>query len=188
MDIEDLRQAPRQLSTPRLHLEAPSLAHAPAVLDSIHTSLPQLGYISFAQTPWDLARAERFCQGGLALVNAGECLVFNVFRQDDGAYVGRIDLHSFDFEAPRAEVGYVGDVRHAGQGLMREAVRAVLQLGFDLGLQRIQALSEAGNHRALHFARSLGMRQEGVLRHYERDAQGRLGEQVLFAMLPGELG
>jgi RimJ/RimL family protein N-acetyltransferase len=37
--------------------------------------------------------------------------------------------------------------------------------------------------RALHFAKSVGLRQEGVLRHYERDAQGRLGEQVMFAML-----
>jgi hypothetical protein len=27
----------------------------------------------------------------------------------------------------------------------------------------------------------LGLQREGVLRHYERDAQGRLGEQVMFA-------
>jgi RimJ/RimL family protein N-acetyltransferase len=69
---------------------------------------------------------------------------------------------------------------------MREAVQAVLGLGFALGLQRIQALSDVRNERALRFAEAVGLRREGVLRHYERDDQGQLGEQVLFAMLPGD--
>ena len=51
-----------------------------------------------------------------------------------------------------------------------------------LGALRVQALSESTNHRALHFAeRALGFRREGELRHDERDAQGRLGSQVMFA-------
>ena len=34
----------------------------------------------------------------------------------------------------------------------------------------------------MHFAEhALGFTREGVLRNYERDAQGRLGDQVLFA-------
>jgi len=185
MDADTLRHAPRELHTPRLRLLCPHVDHAAAVMDSINTSLPSLRYISFAQQPWDLPRAQRFCQGGQDMVEAGDCLVFNAFLRDaPGAYVGRIDLHSFDFDTPRGEIGYTGDIRHAGQGLMREAVRAVVQLGFELGCARIQALSEATNHRALHFAEhSLGFRREAVLRHYERDAQGRLGEQVMFAML-----
>lgn len=186
MDADTLRLAPRHCRSARLRLEAPQPAHAAALLDSVNTSLSTLGFIAWAQHPWDLAQAERFCQAGLAMVEAGECLIFNAFRLDDGAFVGRIDLHSFDFEVPRGEVGYVGDIRHAGQGLMREAVLAVLSLGFDLGLARIQALSDLANERALHFARSVGLREEGVLRHYERDARGGLSAQVMFAMLAGE--
>jgi RimJ/RimL family protein N-acetyltransferase len=84
--------------------------------------------------------------------------------------------------APRCEVGYVGDVRAAGRGLMREAVWACIQLAFDLGAARVQAMSEASNQHALHFAaNTLGLQREGVLRFYERDAQGRLGDQVMFA-------
>ena len=185
MDRTDLIAAPRELRTPRLRLQSPRAEHAAAVHESVNASLPTLGFIAWAQSPWDLARAERFCLGGLSLVDEGECLISNAFRLDDGAFVGRIDLHSFDFETPRAEIGYVGDVRQAGQGLMREAVLAVIEFAFSLGFVRVQALSEAQNLRALHFAeRALGLTREAVLHHFERDARGQLGDQVLFAAFP----
>jgi RimJ/RimL family protein N-acetyltransferase len=186
MDRQTLIRAPRRLETPRLVLEAPAREHAAAVYDSVNTSLPTLGFIAWAQSPWTLERAIRFCEGGLALVDDGECLVFNAFRRADRAFVGRIDLHSFDFEAPRAEIGYVGDARVAGQGLMREAVLAVVAFGFQLGLARIEAISEADNQRALHFAEhALGFVREGRLHHRERDARGELCDQVMFATFPG---
>jgi RimJ/RimL family protein N-acetyltransferase len=186
MDGETLKSAPRELLSPRLRLLAPQVDLAQALLEGIQASFHTLGFVNFGQAPWSLERAQRHLREGLAMVERGEYLVYYAFRQDNGAYVGRIDLHSFDFDVPRAEVGYVGDVRQAGQGLMREAVLAVLGLGFELGLQRIQALSEAPNQRALQFAEAVGFTREGVLRHYERDAQGQLGEQVMFAMLPGD--
>ena len=175
MDADALRQAPRELSTPRLLLRCPHEDDAQVLMDSTNRSLPNLGFIAWGREAWDLERAKRFCRGGLAMVDAGECLVFHVFRNDEGAYVGRVDMHSFDFETPRAEIGYVGDVQQQGLGLMREAVREVIRLGFAMGLARVQALSEADNHRALHFATTLGLRREAVLRHYERDVHGRLG-------------
>lgn len=185
MDRQTLIHAPRRIDTPRLVLEAPSAAHAAAVHDSVNTSLPTLGFIAWAQAPWTLERAVRFCEGGLALVDEGDCLVFNAFRRDDGVFVGRIDLHTFDFEAPRAEIGYVGDVRQAGRGLMREAVLAVVQFGFGLGLVRIEAISEVTNTRALRFAeQALGFVREGRLHHRERDARGRLCDQVMLAAFP----
>lgn len=185
MDRNTLIQAPRRIQTTRLVLEAPARAHAAAVHESTNISLPTLGFIAWAQSPWTIERAERFCEGGLAMVDEGECLIFNAFRRDDGAFVGRIDLHTFDFEAPRAEIGYVGDVRHAGQGLMREAVRAVVEFGFQLGLVRIEAISEVGNLRALHFAEhALGFTLEGRLHHRERNARGELCDQLMFAAFP----
>ena len=118
---------------------------------------------------------------GLQVVDAGECLIYYVFEKATGDYIGRIDLHSFDFEAPRAEVGYVGDVRQAGRGLMREAVLAVVSAGFELGFARVHALSDARNLRALHFAETLGLQREGSLRNWERGIDGKLCEQVMFA-------
>jgi RimJ/RimL family protein N-acetyltransferase len=178
---ERLKAAPRAFATGRLRLEAPRIEHAPAFFESLNVSRGALNFIAWGREPHDLAWAERFCVRAVELIEQGGYLVFNAFEQNTGAYVGRIDLHSFDFEAPRCEIGYVGDVRVAGQGLMREAVLGVVQFGFGLGLARIQALSETGNHRALRFAEALGFTREGTLRNYERDIEGGLGEQALFA-------
>ena len=182
MDRTHLIQAPRQLHTQRLVLHAPRLEFAPLFVESLNTSLPGLSYIGWGQRVQTLEWAERFMAGGLTYVEDGDCLIFYAFESGGGRYVGRVDLHSWDFDTPRCEVGYVGDVRVQGCGLMREAVLACVQLAFDLGVARVQALSEAGNQRALRFAEhALGFRREGVLRFFERDAQGRLGEQVMFA-------
>jgi len=182
VDAGDLSRAPRELSTRRLRLLAPQAEFAAPFVESLNHSLPGLSHIGWAQKPQTLAWAQRFMQAGLRAVQAGEYLVYYAWALQGGHYVGRVDLHSWDFEAPRCEIGYVGDARCSGQGLMREAVLACVQLAFGLGVARVQALSESDNARALRFAeRALGFEREGVLRFYERDAQGRLGSQVMFA-------
>ncbi len=182
MDRTHLAQAPRELRSARLVLHAPRPEFAAVFVESLNTSLPGLGYIGWAQRARTLEWAQRFMAEGLAYVDEGDCLIFYAFEKASGQYVGRVDLHSWDFDAPRCEVGYVGDARVQGRGLMREAVLACVQLAFALGVARVQALSEANNTRALRFAEhALGFTREGVLRNFERDAQGRLGQQVMFA-------
>ena len=182
MQKEDLFRAPKQLPTARLDLHAPRPEFGPAFVESLNLSLPVLTHIGWAQKARHTDWGTTFMAHGIELIAAGDCLIYYAFERASGAYVGRIDLHSWDFEAPRCEVGYVGDVRTAGRGLMREAVLACVDLAFSLGAARVQALSESDNHRALHFAEhALGFVREGMLRNFERDAQGRLGSQVLFA-------
>ncbi|RZT95180.1 GNAT family N-acetyltransferase [Rivibacter subsaxonicus] len=182
MNAQDLIGAPRELQTPRLLLRAPRQDFAAAFVESLNRSLPGLRWIGWGQSAQTVEWGRAFMDKGLAFVERGDGLIFYVFEKADGAYVGRIDLHSWDFEAPRCEVGYVGDVRSAGRGLMREAVLACVDLAFALGAARVQALSDAGNDAALRFVeQALGFTREGVLRFYERDAQGRLGEQLMFA-------
>ena len=178
--------AQRELRTPRLRLAAPAPAHAAALMALVNRNLPTLGYIAWAQQPWTLARAQRFCARALGFVDAGEDLVFHVFagHGPDAPLIGRIDLHSFDLEVPRAEIGYVADAAVQGQGLTREAVLAVLDFAFTLGFARVEAISELSNHRALHFAQSLGMVREGTLHHRERGVNGELVDQALFAAWP----
>ena len=186
MDRQALTRAPAQLATARLDLHAPRPEFGPLFVESLNLSLPGLRHIGWAQKARATEWGATFMQHGIELIAAGDCLIYHAFERGSGAdfgpYVGRIDLHSWDFEAPRCEVGYVGDVRTAGRGLMREAVLACVDLAFSLGAARVQALSEADNSRALHFAEhALRFTREGVLRNFERDAQGRLGSQVMFA-------
>ena len=183
MDIQDLIAAPRELTSARLRLVSPRPEHAAPFVDSLVRSLPSLRFVGWGQRERDLEWALKFCAHGAQMVETGECLIFNAFSLSDGAYVGRIDLHTFDFEAPRCEIGYVGEATVSGQGLMREAVLAVMAMAFSIGFARVHALSDARNERALRFALSLGMVREGQLRHFERDPQGELADMVMFAAL-----
>ena len=183
MDAQTLRDAPRVLRTERLTLEAPRVEHAQAFVDMLNASLAGWRFIGWGQEPRDLAWAEQFCRRGAQYVEDGEDLIFTVFETATRACIGRIDLHSFDFDAPRCEIGYAGHVLHAGRGLMREATLAVVQLGFGLGCERIEAFSDLRNRRAIDFALGLGFDSEGVVRWRERDPQGLLCDQVLLARL-----
>ena len=179
----DLKSAPATLNTARLRLETPCATHAAAFADGVAATMPVLAYVSWGLRPRDLAWAQRFCEDDAQCVAAGKDLAFHVFEVDDEGWVGRIDVHSIDFDALRGEIGYVGDLRRAGRGLMREGALAVIDMCFALGFQRIEAMSDARNARALHFAQTLGMHREGLLHRHERDVQGRLCDMVLYATL-----
>lgn len=186
MQRVDLLRAPRRLTTPRLVLEWPSVEHAAAVMAAVNASLADLRFVDWGRRAVDRVWADAFAERGLHLVEDGEALIYYAFERAGarrGAFVGHLDLHGFDFEAPRCEIGYVADSRQAGRGLMREAALALVDLAFRLGFVRIEALTDARNERALRFAESLGFRREGLLRAHRRDAEGQPCDEVLFARL-----
>lgn len=183
MTIEgpDLMTAPHRLRGARVWLETPRPEHAEAFAAGVLASMPELLYVIWSRRRVDVGWARRFCEEDARCRAEGEDLAFHVFAQDDGGWVGRIDVHSIDREACRGEIGYVGHAARAGQGLMREAVGLVIDLCWQLGFERIEAMSDARNTRALRFAESLGMRREGVLHRHERDPMGELCDMVLYA-------
>jgi ribosomal-protein-alanine N-acetyltransferase len=66
-----------------------------------------------------------------------------------------------------AYLGYYAHERHAGQGLMREAMQQVLDHAFDgLGLHRIEANIQPGNVPSIALARGAGFRLEGFSPRY----------------------
>lgn len=186
MNINTLLGAPAQFTTARLRLERPRPEHAAEVMESVNASLAELRFVGWGHAGFDAERALDFCTRDAALVAAGQCLIYFAFEQHGGAFVGNLDLHSFDFDVPRGEIGYVGDARRAGSGLMFEAATAVLRLGFELGLERIEAVCDARNLRSIAFAQMLGMTREGLLRAHDRDPQGALCDDVVLAMLRGD--
>jgi RimJ/RimL family protein N-acetyltransferase len=183
MDATTLQAAPRELYTPHLRLEHPREEHAAIVMESVNASLGDLRFIAWGQVPFDPVTAARFCRRNAQRVAAGECLIYFAFDRDSGEFVGNLDLHSFDFDVPRCQIGYVADSRHAGRGLMHEAGAALVQLAFELGVVRVEAFCDARNLRSIRLAERLGMRREGVLRAFERDEQGELSDQVVLARL-----
>lgn len=68
----------------------------------------------------------------------------------------------------RGEIGYELNQTHWRQGIMSEALPAILHFGYErLRLNRIEALVMTGNNASASLLHSLGFCEEGVLREHD---------------------
>ena len=112
---------------------------------------------------------------------------FIIADKFSGANIGRCLYHSWSPEHKRAEIAYYITVESfKGQGLMSEAVSAVLDYGFhQMQLHRIEALVAPDNTASLRIIKKFGFTQEGVLReHYYTNNQYE--DSFVFSLLRRE--
>ena len=80
-------------------------------------------------------------------------------------------------------IGYWMGERHAGKGLMPDAVNLLCRYAFDtLKLHRIEAACIPDNLRSRRVLEKVGFQQEGLLRSYLR-IHGRWHDHTLYALL-----
>jgi ribosomal-protein-alanine N-acetyltransferase len=81
--------------------------------------------------------------------------------------VGTCDFIRWWPEHWRSEIGYALARQYWGQGLMTEAVSALIKYGFETkGINRIQAMAELPNIGSTRVMEKAGMAYEGILRQY----------------------
>ncbi|HWF12509.1 MAG TPA: GNAT family protein [Candidatus Acidoferrales bacterium] len=81
-----------------------------------------------------------------------------------GAIVGNCGFPHIAFKKRCGEVNYDVTLRHRGEGLAPEALRALLRFGFlDIGLIRIQARCDIDNLSSERVMLKAGMRFEGLI-------------------------
>ncbi|MBO4798630.1 MAG: GNAT family N-acetyltransferase [Candidatus Methanomethylophilaceae archaeon] len=103
----------------------------------------------------------------------GEFYDWAVILRDEMKMIGSCGFTSFDDDNSSGEIGYVLNPDFWGQGLMSEAVTAVLGFGFErLGLHRIEAKFMQENVRSRRVLEKCGMTYEGT----HRDAMLVKGE------------
>ncbi len=88
----------------------------------------------------------------------------------------------------RGTIGYwvAADVR--GRGVCTRALRLVSRYALDeLGLQRVDLVTDPDNIASQRVAEKAGFQREGVLRARVRLTDGRIRDDVMFSLLPGEL-
>ena len=106
-----------------------------------------------------------------------------VLRGDDHTVVGMCGYNYWNRHDRRASVGY--DLAHAywGQGLMPEALRAVVEFGFHaMDLNRIEADCTVENSASARVLEKLGFQPEGLQREQYFE-EGRFWDLRLFALL-----
>jgi [ribosomal protein S5]-alanine N-acetyltransferase len=113
----------------------------------------------------------------------GRSFVFMpALRATPSRFVGKVALNGIMRGAMYgAYLGYWMDVDHQGQGLVTEAIEAVLGFAFGpAGLHRVQAAIMPRNEKSLRVIEKLGFRREGYAERYLQIA-GRWEDHILFA-------
>lgn len=100
-----------------------------------------------------------------------------------GRVIGTCTLGGIDWENRRAEIGFALGRASWGQGLMPDALGALIDHSFeDMGLHRIEADVDPRNGASLRLLEKLGFRREGYLRErYLKD--GEVQDSVLLGLL-----
>jgi len=86
--------------------------------------------------------------------------------------------------AYQAEMGYDLAKEHWGKGIMTEAMKAVIDFGFEkMELNRIEVYIMPRNKRSIKMIKNIGFKREGLLRQRYFDEFGNFTDDILFSML-----
>jgi RimJ/RimL family protein N-acetyltransferase len=159
------------LSTPRLRLRALAEADAPTYRALLH--LPEVTRFTNVVVAPDEATALKAVRNMIELFGTGTGCAWIIEEARSDAFVGVIRFNYFIKPWRCGGIGYEAHPDFWGQGLMSEAVRAVVQCGHDrFDLNRIEAWTVPGNGGSDRVLEKAGFRLEGVQRQrgYFNDA------------------
>jgi ribosomal-protein-alanine N-acetyltransferase len=167
------------LKTPRLTIRPAVLSDAEAIFSfkSIEEST-----IGFGQEPHRaLQQTKAWIERNLEDYRQRGSMLWVLAYGD--RVVGSCCYWNFGPGSKCAEIGYELHPDHWGAGIMREALEALIDYGFqDMELHRIEADPLATNERSCNLLLRLGFSREGVLR--ERVSfRGRFIDQAYFGLL-----
>jgi ribosomal-protein-alanine N-acetyltransferase len=148
-------------------------------------------------TPWEpswapdeLTRAayRRRLRRYVQAERAGTGMMFFVFDRKTGELTGGCQLSNIrqGIAQSAASLGYWMGKKHAGKGLMTDAVVTLVRHAFDrLGFHRIEAACLPGNVASRRVLTKAGFSAEGTARKYLR-INGEWQDHLLFAIITGD--
>lgn len=96
------------------------------------------------------------------------CIRWGIARKADGGIIGSCGYYGFHPWHRRASIGYELARPFWRQGIMTEALDAILDLGFNkMELNRIEAVVMPENSASINLLEKLGFHNEGLLKEYE---------------------
>lgn len=122
-----------------------------------------LAWLDFTKTENDLLG---FITRTTAEIAEEKSLCYLIWNQQE--IVGIIHLREIDRSNKKAMIGYWVGEEFRGQGFAKKATKAVVEFAFEhLNLNRIEIRCATGNTASQAIPKSLGFKEEGVLRANE---------------------
>jgi len=113
-----------------------------------------------------IEEAEEFIRKINKNIDENESILWGItLLSDPEVIIGTICLWNFQKEHYRVEIGYILHPDHWGKGIMKEAIKAVVDFGFNsLGLHSMEALLSPENIASSAVLESNGFVKEGHLK------------------------
>lgn len=171
----------RDLKTSRAHLRPLALEDAGAMYE-IYRDPETMRYWSSPPVT-DVDGALKLVQADLDWVEEGNAIVWAIAEPSSNKALGKFVLFQFSQENRRAEVGYVLNREHWGNGLMTEIMARVIDYAFDeLGLHRLEADTDTENAGSIALLEKMGFVHEGMFRQRWR-VYGQWQDSAMLGLL-----
>lgn len=116
--------------------------------------------------------------------DAQRSIRWGIAQKTDDTIVGTCGYYGFHTWNSRGSIGYELARPYWRQGIMTEALEAIIGFGFrEIGLNRIQAVVMPGNVGSDRLLEKLGFRREGLLREYENWGHKGFVDVTMFSLL-----
>jgi RimJ/RimL family protein N-acetyltransferase len=138
-------------------------------------------WISVIPRPYTLDHARDFVRGADGPGRNQLAIV------EHGRVVGSIALRIDDSNTGRIGYWCASDAR--GRGIVTRALSRLCRYALhELGLGRLELITDPDNVASQRVAAKVGFQREGVLRAHLLHPDGRRRDSVMFSLLPGEIG
>ena len=173
-----------RLETDRLILKGLTPIDFQIIFESL--GKPQIMELLGHRSDEEYAKEEFKYKNGYATYNRTFILFLLNLKEGD-KIIGRCGIHNWNKDHHRAEIGYsMEDENYRNQGLMAEAVQAILQYAYSqIELNRLDALVSEENSASIHLLKKFNFQPEAVLREHYFD-NGMYKNSVLLAQLRSE--
>ena len=185
MNLDVVFRAFPQLETERLILRKLQLSDAASLFTVLADEKVTRFYDDEAFT--ELSQAREQIEAWAEGFSGRRSVRWGITRREDGLIIGSCGYYGFHTWHRRGAIGYELASAFWRQGIMTEALDAIIGFGFrEIGLNRVQAVVMPGNEASVQLLQKLGFRQEGVLREYENWADKGFVDVLMFSLLRAE--
>ena len=185
MDLDRVFRAFPNLETERLVLRRPRPSDAEALFTILSDEEVTKFYDDDAFT--DLSQASEQIEAWNTGFGERRTIRWGIVRRGSDTIIGTCGYYGFHWWHRRGSIGYELARLYWRQGIMTEALDAILGFGFrEYGLNRIQALVMPGNEGSERLLEKLGFRMEGALRQYENWGAKGYVDLSVFSLLRHE--
>lgn len=159
----DLSNIPRTFTTRDLHLRPSNDTDAESMFSML--SDPESMKYWSDEPIADIEAAIEVLSKDLESDAQGNSMCWAVTLKGHDTMIGKCILFQFNHQNRRAEIGYLLNRKYWRQGLMHQALEAIIDFSFNtLDLHRIEADVDKQNTASLGLLEKLGFKREGMFR------------------------